>query len=241
MLGALLEVGLDPDWLRALPARLALDGVEVRIQRVLRAGIACTKVDFDIPPQPHGRHIKKIREMVAAAGRARCSARARGCGVHLDCRGRRRDPRCGSGESTSARGGSGRCDSRCSGLRVGAHIARRRPGVLRPHCRGRRHRESGARNSSGARAGNAQASRGARHSPGAGGCGRARYADRGCAGARAVEWTGARIVHSAAQRLRGGDEGIRESRQRPSDHAGGTGDACGGGRRVARAARNGRR
>ena len=68
MLGALLEVGLDPEWLRALPARLGLDGVEVRIQRVLRAGIACTKVDFDIPPQPHGRHIKKIREMVAAAG-----------------------------------------------------------------------------------------------------------------------------------------------------------------------------
>ena len=68
MLGALLEVGLDPEWLRALPERLGLDGVEVRIQRVLRAGIACTKVDFDIPPQPHGRHIKKIREMVAAAG-----------------------------------------------------------------------------------------------------------------------------------------------------------------------------
>jgi uncharacterized protein (TIGR00299 family) protein len=68
MLGALLEVGLDPEWLRALPARLGLDGVEVRIQRVLRAGIACTKVDFDIPPQPHGRHIKQIRAMVAAAG-----------------------------------------------------------------------------------------------------------------------------------------------------------------------------
>jgi pyridinium-3,5-bisthiocarboxylic acid mononucleotide nickel chelatase len=68
MLGALLEVGLDPDWLRALPARLGLDGVEVRIQRVLRAGIACTKVDFEIPPQPHGRHIKQIRAMVANAG-----------------------------------------------------------------------------------------------------------------------------------------------------------------------------
>lgn len=68
MLGALLEVGLDPEWLRALPARLGLDGVEVRITRVLRAGIACTKVDFEIPPQPHGRHIKQIRAMVAAAG-----------------------------------------------------------------------------------------------------------------------------------------------------------------------------
>jgi pyridinium-3,5-bisthiocarboxylic acid mononucleotide nickel chelatase len=68
MLGALVDAGLDPDWLRALPARLGLDGVEVRIQRVLREGIACTKVDFDIPPQPHGRHITQIRAMVASAG-----------------------------------------------------------------------------------------------------------------------------------------------------------------------------
>ncbi len=68
MLGALIDSGLDPDWLCALPSRLGLDGVEVRIERVLRAGIACTKVDFDIPPQPHGRHIKQIRAMVASAG-----------------------------------------------------------------------------------------------------------------------------------------------------------------------------
>lgn len=67
-LGALLDVGLDPDWLRTLPARLSLSGVEVRIQRVLRADIACTKVDFDIPPQPHGRGIQEIRALVAAAG-----------------------------------------------------------------------------------------------------------------------------------------------------------------------------
>ncbi|MEP6691133.1 MAG: nickel pincer cofactor biosynthesis protein LarC [Gemmatimonadaceae bacterium] len=66
-LAALLEVGLDPDWLRALPARLGLDGVEVRITPVQRAGLACAKVDFDIPPQPHGRHLKHIREMVARA------------------------------------------------------------------------------------------------------------------------------------------------------------------------------
>ena len=67
MLGALLGVGLDPEWLRALPARLALDGVTVRIERVQRAGIACWKVDFDIPPQPHGRHMKEIRALVAKA------------------------------------------------------------------------------------------------------------------------------------------------------------------------------
>jgi uncharacterized protein (TIGR00299 family) protein len=66
-LGALVGVGLDPDWLRALPSRLALDGVTVSVQRVLRGGIACTKVDFDIPAQPHGRHLKQIRDIVKRA------------------------------------------------------------------------------------------------------------------------------------------------------------------------------
>src|SRR5438552_962843 len=64
-LGALISVGLDPEWLRALPARVGLDGVSVEIRAVQRAGIACTKVDFEIPPQPHGRHLKHIREIVS--------------------------------------------------------------------------------------------------------------------------------------------------------------------------------
>ena len=64
-LGALISVGLDPEWLRALPAKLALDGVTVDIRDVQRAGIACTKVDFGIPPQPHGRHLRHIREILA--------------------------------------------------------------------------------------------------------------------------------------------------------------------------------
>lgn len=63
-LGALVDVGLDQDWLRALPARLGLDGVNVHVERVRRAGIDCAKVDFDIPPQPHGRHLRQIREIV---------------------------------------------------------------------------------------------------------------------------------------------------------------------------------
>ena len=67
-LGALVDVGLDAEWLRALPARLGLDGVAVRVQRVRRSDVACTKVDFEIPPQPHGRHIAEIREIVARAG-----------------------------------------------------------------------------------------------------------------------------------------------------------------------------
>ena len=64
-LGALLDVGLDPDWLRALPSSLGLDGVGVRIADVKRGEIACKKVDFDIPPQPHGRHLRHLQEIVS--------------------------------------------------------------------------------------------------------------------------------------------------------------------------------
>jgi uncharacterized protein (TIGR00299 family) protein len=64
-LGALVELGLQPEWLAALPERLELSGVRVRIAKTERGHIACTKVDFDIPPQPHARHIAEIREIVA--------------------------------------------------------------------------------------------------------------------------------------------------------------------------------
>ena len=67
-LGALLGVGLDPEWLRALPPRLGLTDVVVDIREVLRGELVCWKVDFGIPPQPHGRHIAQIRELVASSG-----------------------------------------------------------------------------------------------------------------------------------------------------------------------------
>ena len=67
-LGALLGVGLDPNWLRELPGRLGLADVTVEIREVLRGELVCWKVDFAIPPQPHGRHIAEIRALVAKAG-----------------------------------------------------------------------------------------------------------------------------------------------------------------------------
>lgn len=63
-LGALLDLGLDRAWLQALPAALGLDGVTVRLSDVKRGEIACRKVDFDIPPQPHGRHLTHIAAIV---------------------------------------------------------------------------------------------------------------------------------------------------------------------------------
>ena len=63
-LGALIHVGLDPEWLRALPGVLGLEDIGVEIREVVRGEIVCRKVDFDIPPQPHGRHITEIRALV---------------------------------------------------------------------------------------------------------------------------------------------------------------------------------
>ncbi|MHB1071040.1 MAG: nickel pincer cofactor biosynthesis protein LarC [Gemmatimonadaceae bacterium] len=63
-LGALLALGLDAEWLRALPAARGLDGVTVRISDVRRGDLACCRVDFDIPPQPHGRHLEHITAIV---------------------------------------------------------------------------------------------------------------------------------------------------------------------------------
>jgi uncharacterized protein (TIGR00299 family) protein len=67
-LGALLGVGLDPEWLRRLPAQLGLSDVTVEIREVLRGELVCWKVDFTIPPQPHGRHVAQIRELVGRSG-----------------------------------------------------------------------------------------------------------------------------------------------------------------------------
>jgi hypothetical protein len=63
-LGALVDLGLDAEFISRLPATLGLDGVSVRIARTQRCGIGGVKVDFDIPPQPHGRHLKHILEIV---------------------------------------------------------------------------------------------------------------------------------------------------------------------------------
>ncbi|MEP7002204.1 MAG: nickel insertion protein, partial [bacterium] len=42
-LGALLGVGLDPNWLRGLPATLGLNDVTVEITDVRRGDLACFK------------------------------------------------------------------------------------------------------------------------------------------------------------------------------------------------------
>ncbi|HEX6048348.1 MAG TPA: nickel pincer cofactor biosynthesis protein LarC [Gemmatimonadaceae bacterium] len=67
-LGALVDLGLSVEWLTSLPQRLGLDGVTAYVADVRRAGIACKKVEFAIPPQPHGRHLSHIRRVIEASG-----------------------------------------------------------------------------------------------------------------------------------------------------------------------------
>lgn len=65
-LGALVDVGLDKAWLERLPSALGLSGVEVRITDVQRSHVHCVKVDFEIPPQPHGRAVSEIHRLIDA-------------------------------------------------------------------------------------------------------------------------------------------------------------------------------
>lgn len=79
-LGALLDAGLDESFIAELPKTLGIEGVTVRIAKVKRREIACYKVDFDVPPQPHGRHLKHIRAIVEATpAPARVKAKAMEC------------------------------------------------------------------------------------------------------------------------------------------------------------------
>jgi pyridinium-3,5-bisthiocarboxylic acid mononucleotide nickel chelatase len=67
LLGSLVAVGLPAAWLEALPARLGLGDVSVEVKSVLRKHLACTKVDFVIPPQPHSRGLSEIRRILDEA------------------------------------------------------------------------------------------------------------------------------------------------------------------------------
>jgi uncharacterized protein (TIGR00299 family) protein len=90
LLGALVGIGVDPAWLRALPARLGIPGVTVEVGEVERAAIRATKVTVrladgshegpgDVVPHHHHadagpkhhthahRHVGELLELVEAA------------------------------------------------------------------------------------------------------------------------------------------------------------------------------
>jgi uncharacterized protein (TIGR00299 family) protein len=66
-LGALLSLGLPAAWLEELPHRLGVRDVRVAVRDVQRSGVTCKKVDFEIPEQPHGRHVGELVKLVERA------------------------------------------------------------------------------------------------------------------------------------------------------------------------------
>src|SRR5438093_9647289 len=66
-LGALLSLGVPVSWLEELPARLGVGSVAVRVRDVRRAGVSCKQVEFEIPEQPHGRHVGELIRLVERA------------------------------------------------------------------------------------------------------------------------------------------------------------------------------
>jgi hypothetical protein len=66
-LGALLALGVPVSWLEALPGRLGLAGVRVNVRDAMRCSVSCKQVEFEVPPQPHGRHVGQLVDLVEQA------------------------------------------------------------------------------------------------------------------------------------------------------------------------------
>src|SRR6267378_1564404 len=66
-LAALLSLGLPVSWLEELPGRLGVGDVRVTVRDVRRSGITCKQVEFEIAPQPHGRHVGELIRLVERA------------------------------------------------------------------------------------------------------------------------------------------------------------------------------
>src|SRR5437879_13098391 len=66
-LAALVSLSLPVSWLEELPARLGVGDVGVTVRDVRRSGITCKQVEFDIQPQPHGRHMGELVRLVERA------------------------------------------------------------------------------------------------------------------------------------------------------------------------------
>lgn len=79
VLGALVDLGLEPDWLRGVAASLGVDGIEVDVERVDRRGLSCARVSFRLPHQHAHRHLSDVLRIVEqsplpAVAKAKASA-----------------------------------------------------------------------------------------------------------------------------------------------------------------------
>lgn len=67
ILGALVDLGLEPAWLRDFVASLRLGEVGVVVERANRRGISCGRVYFELPHEHAHRHLRHVLEIVDRA------------------------------------------------------------------------------------------------------------------------------------------------------------------------------
>lgn len=68
ILGALIDAGLDVDWLREELGKLPLSGWKLEAMRVDKNGFTATKVDVVVGPQPHSRPLPEIERVIKDSG-----------------------------------------------------------------------------------------------------------------------------------------------------------------------------
>ena len=68
ILGALIDSGLDADWLRSELAKLPITGWKLDVKRVDKNCFTATKVDVIVGPQPHARPLPEIERVVRESG-----------------------------------------------------------------------------------------------------------------------------------------------------------------------------
>lgn len=62
--GALLDLGLDAEWLKGFVRDLRLGDIRVDVDHVNRCGIRCTYVRFDLPHEHAHRHLRHVVEII---------------------------------------------------------------------------------------------------------------------------------------------------------------------------------
>lgn len=67
LLGALVDLGLSPEWLKTFVESLGL-GVQVEVNRVDRSGIACSRVAFRTPDETVHRGLTAVLEVIHGCG-----------------------------------------------------------------------------------------------------------------------------------------------------------------------------
>lgn len=63
-IAALIDLGLDTDWLCSFVRGLGLGNIDIGIERASRKGIDCARIEFDLPHEHAHRHLRHVVEII---------------------------------------------------------------------------------------------------------------------------------------------------------------------------------